>query len=133
MCDTHRRQRGVRRLCVSLSSLWWWCEMDVRSARPRDCTPVRAALRDLLAHFVHRGDFIDALLGVLPEGMVKLGHRLTGIVDNGTTATATFDNGVSVTADLIVGADGIRSQVRAHLYLDIGGLRMQARSGVGHC
>lgn len=69
-------------------------------------------------HFVHRGDFIDALLGVLPSGMVKLGHRLTGIVDNGTSATATFDNGVSVTADLIVGADGIRSQVRARLFSD---------------
>lgn len=73
---------------------------------------------DATTHFVHRGDFIDALLGVLPGGMVKLGHRLTGIVDNGANATATFDNGVSVTADLIVGADGIRSQVRARLFSD---------------
>lgn len=69
-------------------------------------------------HFVHRGDFIEALLGVLPDGMVKLGHRLARIVDNGDSATAVFDNGVSVTADLIVGADGIRSQVRSHLFSD---------------
>jgi salicylate hydroxylase len=69
-------------------------------------------------HFVHRGDFIEALLGVLPKGMVRLGHRLTGIVDNGNSTTATFDNGVTVTADLIVGADGIRSQVRARLFSD---------------
>jgi salicylate hydroxylase len=69
-------------------------------------------------HFVHRGDFIDALLGVLPSGMVKLNHRLSKIVDNGHSATATFDNGVTVTADLIVGADGIRSQVRQHLFSD---------------
>ena len=27
---------------------------------------------------IHRGDFIDALLGVLPEGMVHLGHKLDG-------------------------------------------------------
>jgi salicylate hydroxylase len=67
-------------------------------------------------HFVHRGDFINALLGVLPPGMVKLGHRLAGITDNGSNATAVFDNGVSVTADLIVGADGIRSQVRNQLF-----------------
>ncbi len=68
--------------------------------------------------FVHRGDFIDTLLGVLPDGMVKLNHRLTKIIDNGSSATAVFENGVTVTADLIVGADGIRSQVRQHLFSD---------------
>lgn len=69
-------------------------------------------------HFVHRGDFIETLLSVLPEGMVKLNHRLSKIVDNGDSATAVFDNGVSIAADLIVGADGIRSQVRQHLFSD---------------
>ncbi|TCK02947.1 FAD-dependent oxidoreductase [Marinobacterium mangrovicola] len=69
-------------------------------------------------HFVHRGDFIDALLNVLPAGMVKLGHRLSKIIDNGSSATAVFDNGVTVNADLIVGADGIRSQVRNQLFSD---------------
>lgn len=69
-------------------------------------------------HFVHRGDFIDALLGALPGDMVKMGHRLSKITDNGSTATAVFDNGVTVEADLIVGADGIRSQVCKHLFSD---------------
>ncbi|MEA3393211.1 MAG: NAD(P)/FAD-dependent oxidoreductase [Pseudomonadota bacterium] len=69
-------------------------------------------------HFVHRGDFIDTLLSVLPRGMLKLDHRLSKIVDNGDSATAVFENGVTVTADLIVGADGIRSQVRKHLFSD---------------
>lgn len=69
-------------------------------------------------HFVHRGDFIDALLGVLPTGMVKLNHRISKIIDNGDSATAVFENGVTINADLIVGADGIRSQVRKHLFSD---------------
>lgn len=69
-------------------------------------------------HLVHRGDFIDALLSVLPSDMVKLNHRLSKIIDNGDSATAVFENGVTVTADLIVGADGIRSQVRKHLFSD---------------
>lgn len=68
--------------------------------------------------FVHRADFIDALIGVLPEGVVKLDHRLESITDNGTNATLTFANGETVTADLVVGADGIRSQVRRELFSD---------------
>jgi len=69
-------------------------------------------------HLIHRGDFIDALYSVLPEGMVKLGHRLEKVTDNGTTATLDFANGESVTADLVIGADGIKSVVREQLFSD---------------
>src|SRR3954467_300615 len=34
-------------------------------------------------HLIHRGDFIDALTGVLPEGMVRLGHKLESVEDHG--------------------------------------------------
>jgi salicylate hydroxylase len=69
-------------------------------------------------HLIHRGDFIDALLGVLPKGMVHLGYRMTGIQDRGDHATVTFANGEKVTADLVIGADGIRSVVRQQLFSD---------------
>ncbi len=72
----------------------------------------------LTTRFVHRGDFLDALIAELPEGMVHLDHKLVKIEDHGTTATATFANGTTVTADLIIGADGIRSQVRGQLFSD---------------
>jgi len=68
--------------------------------------------------FIHRGDFIEALVGVLPEGMVKLGHRLEKIVDEGASSTLHFTNGASVTADLVIGADGIKSVVREQLFSD---------------
>lgn len=70
----------------------------------------------LTTRFVHRGDFIDTLVGVLPEGMVHTGHKMQKIVDNGDSATVTFENGTTVTADLVIGADGIRSQVRYQLF-----------------
>ena len=69
-------------------------------------------------HLVHRNDFIQALLGVLPDGMVKTNHKLETIVDNGDTATLRFANGETVEADLVVGADGIRSTVREQLFSD---------------
>jgi len=69
-------------------------------------------------HLIHRGDFIDALSSVLPDGMVKLGHRLEKVVDHGEAATLTFANGESVTADLVIAADGIKSTVREQVFSD---------------
>lgn len=71
-------------------------------------------------HLIHRGDFIDALLGVLPEGMVHLGHKLETVQDNGDSAVLTFANGKTVEADLVIGADGIKSVVRTQLFSDKG-------------
>jgi len=69
-------------------------------------------------YLIHRGDFIDALVGVLPDGMVKLGHKLETIEDRGDKAALTFTNGTTVEADLVVGADGIKSVVRQQLFSD---------------
>lgn len=69
-------------------------------------------------HLIHRGDFIDALIGVLPEGMVHLGHKLIEIQDQGATSVLTFANGTVVEADLVIGADGIKSVVRKALFGD---------------
>lgn len=75
---------------------------------------------DTKTHLIHRGDFIDALLGVLPEGMVHLGHKLETVEDKGTTSVVTFTNGVTIEADLVIGADGIKSVVRQQLFSDKG-------------
>jgi salicylate hydroxylase len=69
---------------------------------------------------IHRRDFIEALLGVLPEGMVQLGHRLESIEDKGDRSVLTFANGETAEADLVVGADGIKSSVREQLFSDKG-------------
>ncbi|GGG50661.1 salicylate hydroxylase [Kocuria dechangensis] len=71
-------------------------------------------------YLIHRGDFIEALLGVLPEGMVKLGHKLERIEDKGDRSVLTFTNGETAEADLVVGADGIKSVVRQQLFSDKG-------------
>ena len=71
-------------------------------------------------YLIHRGDFIEALLGVLPEGMVRLGHKLESIEDRGATSVLTFANGATAEADLVIGADGIKSVVRQQLFSDKG-------------
>jgi len=53
---------------------------------------------------------------VLPQGMVHLGHKLETIEDKGGRSVLTFTNGKTVEADLVVGADGIKSVVREQLF-----------------
>jgi salicylate hydroxylase len=65
---------------------------------------------------IHRAD----LLAVIAEGFtaerVHLGHRLVGLADRGDSTEAWFENGAQITADVLVGADGIHSAVRAALF-----------------
>ncbi|TRW47271.1 FAD-dependent oxidoreductase [Georgenia yuyongxinii] len=69
-------------------------------------------------YLIHRNDFIEALVSTLPDGMLHLGHKLESIEDKGDGATLTFTNGTTVEADLVVGADGIKSTVRKQLFSD---------------
>jgi salicylate hydroxylase len=67
---------------------------------------------------VHRADLIDALGGALidraPES-VRLGCRVTGYRQDESSITALLDSGEEVSGDLLVGADGIHSAIRAKI------------------
>ena len=65
---------------------------------------------------VHRADLLDVLAGGLPSGVVTLGKRCAGVRSDGVAAVARFADGSEAEADVIVGADGIHSPVRASLF-----------------
>src|SRR5215472_15956857 len=65
---------------------------------------------------VHRADLLDVLARSLPEGLVSLGKRCTEVRTGGGAAVARFADGSEAEADVIVGADGIHSVVRASLF-----------------
>lgn len=61
---------------------------------------------------IHRAELQSALAGAYGTQGLHLGRRLTGIRDTGSEAVLEFADGGSATADLVIGADGVRSTVR---------------------
>ena len=65
---------------------------------------------------VHRADLLDVLADALSADIVTLGKRCTEVRPDGDIAVARFADGSEIEADIIVGADGIHSTVRASLF-----------------
>ena len=65
---------------------------------------------------MHRADLVDMLAKALPEGVVHTGHRCTGYERHGDVARVTFENGAAAEGDVVVGADGIHSALRPHVF-----------------
>ena len=67
---------------------------------------------------IHRRDLLAAIAAGFPRDHVHLDHRLDGFTAYADRVEASFENGARCTADLLVGADGIHSAVRAQLFGD---------------
>jgi 6-hydroxynicotinate 3-monooxygenase len=61
---------------------------------------------------VHRGDLHAVLEKAVAPGSIKFDHRLIDLQDTGDGVRLIFENGATAEADLVIGADGIRSKVR---------------------
>ncbi|MBV9338737.1 MAG: FAD-dependent monooxygenase [Solirubrobacterales bacterium] len=76
----------------------------------------QAATFGLSGATVHRADLLDVIAAALPPESVSLGTRCTGVASHDDVAVARFEDGQEIEADVIVGADGIHSRVRAALF-----------------
>ncbi len=95
-----------------------------RTAGPIDALNVRDAAGRLLlrapvgghdapALCAYRPDLIEALADQLPDGSLRTGKALASVEVDADRAQLAFDDQTTAEADIVVGADGIRSAVRA--------------------
>jgi 2-polyprenyl-6-methoxyphenol hydroxylase-like FAD-dependent oxidoreductase len=68
------------------------------------------------ASFVHRADLVGTLASHLPAGVAHYGQECIGVEPRGQRVAANFASGQTDEADLLIGADGIRSVVRNALW-----------------
>ena len=64
---------------------------------------------------IHRGDLHEILATVVTPGTIAFNYQLVGLDRTSDVYRLTFGNGETVDADIIIGADGIRSKVREFL------------------
>ena len=74
------------------------------------------------AHFgspyyaAHRAELLDVLLSELDENRVRLDSRVERVDQDGRGVTLTLADGTTAEGDILVGADGIHSTIRAQLF-----------------
>ena len=65
---------------------------------------------------MHRADFVAFLAKALPAGIVRTGHRAIGFEQSADTTRVSFANGATAEADVVIGADGIHSEMRPFVF-----------------
>ena len=64
---------------------------------------------------LHRAELLDLLAHGVGATGIHLGHTCTSIEQDANGVTATFENGTTTRGDVLIGADGLHSVVRAWL------------------
>ncbi len=67
-------------------------------------------------YIMHRGDLHRLLCEAVPASSIHLNKRCAGIELRDQSAKIAFDDGTSAEADVVIGADGIHSAVRKHVF-----------------
>jgi len=116
MLDIHSGQRALREagLIEPFYAIARGAGQDMRLLEPDGTLLLQEDTPDdapLLRPEVDRADLRDLLLDSLPDNVVRWGHAFES-ADNGRLR---FADGGSATYDLLVGADGAQSRVRALL------------------
>ena len=89
---------------------------DGRTLQKAPLNPLCEQLYGAPRMTLHRRDLLHVIASGMAAERVHIGHRLAGFTDHGDHVEAWFENGTRITADVLVGADGIHSTVRAALF-----------------
>ena len=66
--------------------------------------------------YMHRGDLHEALVAIIPNGIIRREKKLIHLWQNDNGVRLEFADGTEATADLAIGADGVHSIVRETLW-----------------
>lgn len=116
--------KALQAMGVDTTDLGAPCHTTFRNAKGR----VRAEVgipADVVSRYgggfigMLRPDLYRRMLEAIPDGVLQTGRTVTSIRDDGDSVSLTFADGETVRTAVLIGADGIDSLVRTHLFGDI--------------
>jgi len=97
-------------------------ESDVRSWRGTTLFSITSEelerRYDVTVGAIHRAELLELLLREVDPSRLHLDHQFTGLSQDESEVTARFLNQNAVSGDVLLGADGLHSAVRAQLFSD---------------
>jgi len=93
-------------------------QFHVRSSSGRILMNIGLGKFDVPAICTRRSDLLSALLTALPPESVRLAHDFHHLEQSSDKVRVYFENGIVKEHDAVIGADGMRSRVRAQLFGD---------------
>jgi 2-polyprenyl-6-methoxyphenol hydroxylase-like FAD-dependent oxidoreductase len=87
----------------------------IQVAFPAEFFEKKLGVRPFVA-MVHRAELVATLASFLPDGIARYGFECIGVEQTAGRARVSFANGHEDDADVLIGADGIRSAVRTALF-----------------
>ena len=100
------------------------CDRSGRRLARRDYAPLYDSGKLARGALVHRAHLHDVLFAGVPPGVVRFGAAVSRIEGSSVTT----ESGETFKADVLVGADGIHSTVRRHLFGEVAPVYMGYRS-----
>lgn len=109
---------GLKESMTRRSSRKLPCYMEYHSYRTGEYLGHIEEFSHPPARLLHRAHLLDSLKERVPESSLNLGKRLASIDRNGAAPyTLRFEDGSTAEADLVIGCDGIKSNVRRDMGL----------------
>jgi salicylate hydroxylase len=113
------RALGIESDVIAIGSTAEWQIMrNGRDGRIISRQPVAATTAKFGApHLtVHRAELLNILIRSLPDRCIRTAARCVAVIPRRDSAVARFADGCEIESDIVVGADGIHSAVRASLF-----------------
>ncbi|MEM6429310.1 MAG: FAD-dependent monooxygenase [Deinococcota bacterium] len=93
--------------------------LNVKDAKRHVLLRSETNQQELPSLCIYRPDLIEALRVAMPPHTCRTGHTLQALEDDGEAVQLEFAGGKTATADIVIGADGIRSTVRNLLFASV--------------